>query len=158
MEQLFDYRARLLERLEGQPAALDDLIRARPEAGWRARRAAGGLTLHQVLAHLRDLESLAFLPRVRLILAEDAPALEPFPSHHWSIESYRSEEMAAAIGADFARARAEALTLLRPLTPEGWCRAGFHPPSGYRTVLWWAERMYLHAQEHLDELRRAPNS
>jgi hypothetical protein len=33
---------------------------------------------------VRDLEALAFLPRLRRILTEDGPRLEAFPSHHWS--------------------------------------------------------------------------
>ena len=158
MKQLLEYRALLLDRLARQPDELAGAVDAVSEAEWRQRRVEAGRTLHQLLAHVRDLEALAFLPRLRRVLAEDHPALEAFPSHHWSLEDYQPGEPAADILSGFARARAEALALLRPLPVEGWNRTGFHPPSGPRTAQWWAERMYVHAQEHLDEMRRALSS
>ena len=158
MKQLLEYRAELLARLARQPAELAEAVNAVPEAERTVRRVSGDYTLHQLLAHVRDLEALAFLPRLRRILTEDSPRLEAFPSHHWSLESYQPDEPMTGILADFARAREAALALLRPLPSEGWGRTGFHPPSGPRTAQWWAERIYTHAREHLDEMRRAVNT
>jgi hypothetical protein len=158
MKQLLEYRAELLARLARQPADLDEAVYSVPQAEWSGRLVSEGYTLHQLAAHVRDLEALAFLPRLRRILAEDYPALDAFPSHHWSMEGYRPDEPMGDILSGFARAREEALALLRPLPAEGWGRAGFHPPSGPRTAQWWAERMYTHARGHLDEIRRAMDS
>lgn len=158
MKQLLEYRAELLARLTRQPAELAEAVNAVPEAEWTVRRVSEGYTLHQLAAHVRDLEALAFLPRLRRILTEDYPALDAFPSHNWSMESYQPDEPMADILADFTRAREEALALLRPLPAEGLGRTGFHPPSGPRTAQWWAERIYTHVREHLDEIRRALES
>ena len=130
------------------------MINAVPVARQHQGRDEDGYTLHQILAHIRDLEVLAFVPRLRRILMEDNPALDAFPSHHWSDADYQSDEATDKILSDFSQAREAALALLRPLPPEGWNRAGFHPPSGPRTAQWWAERMYIHAQEHLEEIRQ----
>ncbi len=155
MKQLLEYRALLLDRLARQSAELAEAITIVPAAGQHQRRVADGYTLHQILAHIRDLELLAFVPRLRRLLMEDHPVLDAFPSHHWSEADYQPDEATGKILNDFAQAREAALALLRLLPPEGWNRAGFHPPSGPRTAQWWAERMYVHAQEHLDEMRQA---
>lgn len=144
MPELEEYRARLLELLEEQPAEFSALLKAAPVSA----------EVHQLLAHVRDLEVLALAPRLRRVLAEDRPHLEAFPSHHWSAEHYRADEPLADILREFARTRAELVETLRGLAPEDWAREGFHPPSGRRAALWWAERTLNHAREHLSEIRK----
>lgn len=156
-EQLRIYRLQLLERLEQQPREFAALLATLPEPEWHTRRLPDGATLHQVAVHLRDAEAHAFWPRARRILLEERPQLEPFPSHRWSLDpahGYRADEPLAEIVATFTRARQEVVAALRPITPEGWSRVGVHPPSGPRTLLWWAERMYNHARGHLDDMHR----
>jgi hypothetical protein len=153
MDELRDYRARLLERLQAQPHELAEAVARVPAGEWHTRRDASGVSLHQQVSHLRDLEARAFLPRFRLVATEDNPALEPYTSHRWTDADYRPDEPLEDMLSDFARAREEALAVMRGLTPEDWTRPGFHPPSGQRTAQWWAERMYGHAHEHLQGIR-----
>ncbi len=155
-DPVFEYRLALLQRLESQPDDLATLIDQLPEPEWRTRRAADESSLHQLAVHIRAADGLAFVARFKRLLDEAHPRLEPFPSHRWSVEQedYQPETPLAAILADFRRARVEAVTLMRTLTVEQWSRTGFHPPSGPRTALWWAERMYTHARDHLAEMRR----
>jgi hypothetical protein len=153
-EHLLFYRAKLLKCLEAQPAELSELIAALPEPEWHARRLADGATLHQIVVHLRDIDGRAFLPRFRRILAEPHPDLESFPSHRWSLEDYRPDEPLAALRADFTRIRAETMIVLNGMSDDDWTRTGFHPPSGPRTLQWWAERLYTHTRDHLDDIRR----
>ena len=155
MKQLLEYRALLLDRLARQSGELTQALTPMPTAEQHHRRVEEGYTLHQILAHTRDLEVLAFVPRLRRILMEDHPTLDAFPSHHWSDADYQPDEATDKILNDFALTREAALAILRPLPTEGWNRTSFHPPSGPRTAQWWAERMYVHAQEHLDEIRLA---
>jgi hypothetical protein len=154
--QLEDYRRRFLDRLEQQPGIFLALVVGLPEPEWHLRRIADGLTLHQLLAHIRDAEALAYWPRLQRILTEAEPHLDPFPKHRWSLdEQYRRGEPLADVLGAFTRTRAEVVALLKPLTPADWSRLGFHPPSGPRTLQWWAERLYTHAQNHLVELQVA---
>lgn len=155
LDQLLEYRARLLQRLESQPGEFALVIAAIPAEQRRQRRDAQGRTPHLIAAHVRDLEARAFLPRVQRILAEDRPVLTPFSHHDWSAADYDPGESMDAILAEWSRARGELLALARPLDSAGWSRAGFHPPSGNRTLQWWAERAYAHASEHLSALRAA---
>lgn len=150
---LAEYRVLLLRRLEGQPADVAALIAAAPEAEWRRRQTADGANLSQLLVHVRDAERLAYWPRIQRILAEDAPLLDQFPHHRWSLETARPAEPLAEVAADFTRTRAEVTQRLQALPPEAWSRSGFHPPSGPRTLQWWVERLYTHARNHLTEWR-----
>jgi hypothetical protein len=153
-DHLLFYRAKLLAALEAQPLEFEALSAARPEPEWHTRRLADGATPHQIAVHVRDIDRLAFLPRFRRILAEANPRLEAFPSHRWSLDGYDPSEPLRRLLADFARSRAETLTVLRGMSDDDWSRAGFHPPSGPRTLQWWAERMYRHTHDHLAEIHR----
>jgi hypothetical protein len=150
---LYDYRAQLLDRLESQPRELAAALAGVPEAEWRRRRLPEGRSPHLTAAHVRDLEALAFLPRIRRIVREDHPRLDAFPDHRWSEAQYDPEEKLAAILTGWAAARAELAALVRPLPHEAWSRLGFHPPSGSRTLQWWVERAYAHVDGHLKEIR-----
>src|SRR6185503_9478179 len=147
--------AQLLDRLERQPAELAIVLAAIPEADWHQRPGGLSRTVHRTLAHVRDLELLAVLPRVQRILDEDEPTLAPFVSHDWSLRDYMPGEALAAVLASWSQTRAEVLNLLPGPASDNWIRAGFHPPSGKRTLQWWAERIFTHAQAHMQELRAA---
>jgi hypothetical protein len=155
MQDLLDYRARLVERFGRQPSEFAQAIAALPEAEWWLRRGPDGRTVHALMAHTRDLEALAYLPRLRRILREDDPALPAFASHRWSEADYDATEPMEALLADFARAREEEVALVRDLAPAGWSRCGFHPPTGRRTAQWWVERALAHGREHLADIRAA---
>jgi hypothetical protein len=152
LDQLLDYRARLLARLERQPAEIAAVLAAIPESQWYRPLSPGGRSIHRVMTHVRDVETQAFLPRLRRILNEERPVLSPFPSHDWSDGNYRPDEPLTDILAGWSQTRAEAVDLLPPPSSPAWSRTGFHPPSGQRTLQWWAERFYRHAHDHLLEL------
>jgi len=158
MSDLNEYRARLLDRMERLPAQFAAVIAAMPEAEWWLRCApgsGGGHTVHNLMAHVRDVETLAYLPRLRRILAEDEPTMPSFGSHRWSQADYDATEPMEALLSDYARAREEEVALLRDLPVEGWSRCGFHPPTGRRTAQWWMERALAHGLEHLADMRAA---
>ena len=151
--KLLEYRARLLAELERQPAQVAALLAAIPEPTWHVPlRGPAGRSLHQLAAHVRDLETLAFLPRLRRIRREERPVLEAFPYHDWSDDSYRPDEPLTHILSTWSQTRSEVLDSLPPPSSPAWARTGFHSPSGQRTLQWWAERIYGHARAHLLEL------
>jgi hypothetical protein len=98
---------------------------------------------------VRDVESITFTPRLRRILREDRPSLAPFTALDRAGRGYQTDEPMTRILADWSQARAEVLDLLPPAGGAAWSRTGFHPPSGQRTLQWWAERIYRHARQHL---------
>jgi hypothetical protein len=163
-EQLLDYRRHLLERLEQQPAEFALRVAAIPAAAWHeprteqereALRLAGyirdaqGRSLLRVAAHVRNAEANVYLPRIRRIVSEDRPQLTIEASHDEAWASFDPDESMTAVLAAWSQARAELVQLLRPLSPAGWTRMGFYPPTGNRTVQWWAEKAYAHAEGHV---------
>jgi hypothetical protein len=159
MEELEEYRLKLIDFLERQPAEYRAAIHAIPERHWHTPDVGSeGESIHLLVAHVRDYETQVFLPRLRRMLAEDAPTLEPFASHKWSAEHYQPGEGMNILLHELTHARAEAVHLLRHLQPEDWSRTGFHPPSGQRSVMWWAERAHNHARDHLREIEAVLDS
>ncbi len=157
-DQLFDYRARLLTRLESQPTEIAARLAAIPEPEWHRPRGDDGRSLHRILAHVRDVETLAFWPRLQRIVNEERPVLTPFPTHDWSDGDYRVGEPLTDILAGWSQTRAEGVDWLPSPSSPAWSRTGFHPPSGQRSLQWWAERIYGHASEHLSLLGAAGRS
>src|SRR6185503_8749103 len=114
--------AQLLDRLERQPAELAIVLAAIPEADWHQRPGGLSRTVHRTLAHVRDLELLAFLPRVQRILDEDEPTLAPFVSHDWTLRDYLPDEPLTAVLASWSQARTEVLNLLPGPAASQWTR------------------------------------
>jgi hypothetical protein len=152
-EQLLDYRQEMLARLEAQPAEFAAVVAAIPAGEWHTPRDRLGRSLLAIAGHLRDVEAKVFLPRIRRMLREDNPLLTLETSHDEAAAGPAPNEPMTAILEGWSRARAELTQALRPLGPAGWSRTGFYPPTGKRTVQWWAERAYRHALGHLSELQ-----
>lgn len=155
LSELHQYRASLFQKMARQPRQLAEVVEQLPPAVWQTWRNPDGLTTHQLLAHLRDMEAQAIGPRVRRILAEDTPYLEPFASHLWSVTTEPPAAPPAQLLAELAQARHALVTEVSALPAEAWNRVGFHPPSGLRTLQWWVERAYTHLNGHLQELQAA---
>jgi hypothetical protein len=152
-EQLLDYRRQLLGRLEAQPGEFAAAVAAIPASAWHMPRDRLGRNLLDIAAHLRDVETQVFLPRIRRMLAEDNPVLTLEASHDEASAGSEREAAMTTILAGWSQARAELAALVRPLAPAGWTRAGFYPPAGTRTVQWWVERAYGHARDHQHALQ-----
>jgi hypothetical protein len=155
MSELFEYRRKLLAALAAQPEMLIARLRAVPEAEWHLHHDAQGHTIHMLAAHMRDLEALAILPRLRRILLEDDPRLDAFQNHRWSVANHDPAESLSSILTAWRQAREDVVQVLWPVPETAWVRRGFHPPSGWRTLQWWAERAYTHAREHVHDLQRS---
>ncbi len=151
--ELHEYRQRLLELYAAQPGALRAAYAAIPPEARLRPLERDGWTPHQVLAHVRDVELQAFLPRIERILAEEDPALPDFDEGAWMEARYDPAEDHQAILEAFTKARARGSGLLRDLPPEGWNRCGRHPFFGRRTLQWWVEYAVSHAQDHISQLR-----
>lgn len=153
MEELEEYRLKLLDYLDRQPAEYRAVIHAIPTRHWPTPGVGeAGESIHRLVAHVRDYETLAFWPRLRRVLTEERPTLEPFPSHNLNDENYLPAEAMDDMLGEFERTRVQAVRLLRQIASEDWSRTGFHPPSGNRSVMWWAERAHNHARDHLREI------
>jgi uncharacterized damage-inducible protein DinB len=115
--------------------------------------AAGGWSVREIVHHLADSEMTAAI-RLRLLLAEDRPALRGYDQdefarrlhydrpHHSSLEAFRWARQCTA-------------ELLERLTPADWIREGTHSETGAYSVDTWLETYAVHAHRHARQIREA---
>lgn len=105
----------------------------------------------QIVSHLADCE-LAFGFRLRQILAEDSPVLQPFDQDKWA-STYGGITASGALDA-FTALRAWNLRFIKTALPVAADRAGTHPERGCITFQTIVETMAGHDLNHLSQLSR----
>ena len=115
--------------------------------------AADGWTARQVVHHLADSETTAYV-RLRRLLAEDQPLIAGYDEEEFARRLYYDRPIAASLEVFRAVRRASA-ELLERLTDAEWARAGTHSESGRYDVEEWLRIYAAHAHDHADQIRRA---
>jgi len=154
MNQLEEYRSKLIERLESVAdefhtacLAVDDPFKPMEEGGWNA---------HQLATHTRDVDKLVYGMRVQRTLEEDNPEFKNFDGDEWMAAHYSPDEPLASILDELSASVKETASMLTKLSPEGWSRLSSHEMygSGF-TLQTWVERGLAHIQEHLETVQKA---
>jgi hypothetical protein len=148
-----DPRLELLKTLRAVPAVADALVAAFDADGIRRRPAADEWAAVEVVAHLADTEERA-LARVRRMLAEDEPVLEPFDQAALAVERRYLQLDPAAELRRFAALRADHVALLEPLDDAGWNRVGIHGEHGRMTVERYETHVAAEDVDHLAQIAR----
>ena len=147
MEQLNEYRTRLLDRLEKSARdfrfAVQSAQEARPVHAeeWSA---------HQIAVHTRDVEQMVYGARIRRSIAEENPLFENFDGDAWMAKHYDANEPLASILDGLVDSVSQTVAVLRTLPPEAWTRPSRHETygAGFSTQTW-VERSLAHIEEHL---------
>jgi hypothetical protein len=121
-----------------------DLDRPQPEGEWTAR---------QVVHHLADSESMAYI-RLRRLIAEDEPLIHAYDEPEWARRLHYDRPIEASL-AVVAAVRTASLQLLESLTPAEWERTGTHGEFGPYSVERWLEIYAGHTHDHADQIRQA---
>jgi hypothetical protein len=106
----------------------------------------------QIVSHLADCE-IAFGFRLRQILAEDSPLLQPFNQEKWAV-NYGGITAEGALNS-FTSLRGWNLQLIKKVMPEAASRTGTHPERGQVTFQTIIETMAGHDLNHLGQLAKA---
>lgn len=146
-------RAALLDRYRTGVADLHDAVVGATDADLDRPQASGGWTARQVVHHLADSESMAYI-RLRRLIAEDGPIIHGYDEPEWARRLHYDRPIAASL-AVVAAVRAASLELLESLTPAEWARTGSHSESGAYSVDRWLETYAGHTHEHADQIRKA---
>lgn len=134
-----------LRRLIVDPANKESLLKPAFDGGW-------GVV--EILPHLKDWE-LIYLDRVEAILSEDRPSLPGFDDTLWSIErDYRDQDPYETFAA-FAGLREQLVERLKSAGTSDWERIGVHGYYGDITLLWMANHICDHDDEHLQQAKDA---
>lgn len=146
-------RATLLERYRtGAEDVLDALADA-TEADLDRVPTSGDWTARQIVHHLADSESMAYI-RLRRLIAEDEPVIAGYDEPEWARRLHYDrpiEPSLAVLGA----VRAASHQLLGSLTTDEWARTGTHSESGGYDVDRWLAIYADHSHDHADQIRRA---
>ncbi len=119
-----------LRTLDETPARLKAAVKGLPKKALLARPAPGKWSILEIVAHMRDMEELAYADRYRRILSEDNPALPDIEGSALAIErDYRAQSLSALLR-DWSKLRRENLRTLKKLKTAQWERTGVHSTAG----------------------------
>ena len=142
-----------IEIVAGTPAALRALLRAVPASALEAP-IDDGWSAKDVVAHLLDVQQVAFTDRIRKILNEDRPLIRPIdPSARLQEQDYASWTLGRLLS-EFERRRNEDVTLLRTLSTGDLNRAGEHEQVGEISVSDLAHYCACHDMMHVQQIAR----
>ena len=127
-------KERILWNLRSLPNELDDLLNGLDEETLRWRPVPNKWSIKEIMCHLRDMESDAYLARYRRILSEENPLMPNVDQDRLAAErDYINQNTAAAL-ADFRKLRSETIRTLEAAPLESWSRSGVHETDGPMTI------------------------
>ena len=145
-------RQDLIDRYKASAEAVDQALKDIADAELDAP-AADGWTARQVVHHLADSETTAYV-RLRRLLAEDQPLIAGYDEEEFARRLYYDRPIAASLEV-FRAVRHASAELLERLTDAEWARAGTHSESGRYDVEEWLRIYAAHAHDHAGQIRRA---
>lgn len=140
---------RLLKQ-SAEDLAREMALTASADALWRPKE--GEWSVHECLAHLRNIEREVFLYRVRRTVNEDRPPLEVFDEEAYHRKHWSAAEPLPAMLTGYLSARQEMIDLLAA-APD-WSRQGIHATRGPVSLAWQADYALGHTWEHLSQAMR----
>ena len=150
---MLDRRVEILKTLRATPVVARALVDGVEDARLRRRPAPGEWAIIEVVAHLADTEERA-LGRVRRMVAEDNPFLEPFDQEALAEERrYLGLEREGEL-ARLEQLRRQHLVLLEGLDGSGWERTGRHGQHGRMSVELYETHVAAEEVDHLAQLAR----
>jgi len=109
-------------------------------------------TPHEIAAHLADIEVVLGW-RIRQVLAEDEPMLQPFDQDVWAAAFHYADKDLATSLATYAANRQANIELLRAAGDGGMARKYRHPEFGHRPLRDLIEHISDHDLAHLRQIR-----
>lgn len=147
-------RAELIERYRAGAAAVAGAVAGITEAELDRRPAGEGeWTAREVIHHLADSETMAYI-RLRRLIAEDDPTIAGYDEPEWARRLHYDRPVETSL-AVLPAVRAASLELLESLTEDEWRRTGTHSESGPYSVEGWLAIYAAHPTEHAEQIRRA---
>lgn len=134
----------------GSMAAAPRLIAEAVRASASSR--APGWSPAEVAAHMADTEVVAGW-RLRQILAENEPTIQPYDQDKWVAQLHYAERDTDLALSSFESARQANLELLRLLSNEDWERPYTHSEYGRLTLRIKVQHLSDHDLAHLRQIR-----
>lgn len=152
MKELLEYRVFLVNRLSQAVKEFCEACEPRDPS----MKFEGEWTLHQIAAHMRDLNRLVYDKRVQEIIAEENPLFENFDPEAWMMSHYEPNEPMKKILDEFKANVDKFCETLSALPVEAWSRESRHETIGDKLPLQlWVERGLAHIEDHLKEIKKS---
>jgi hypothetical protein len=152
-DPMLERRVEIIKTLRATPIVLRAVVDGVDEARLRRRPAPGEWAIIEVVAHLADTEERAF-GRVRRMLAEDNPQLEPFDQEALAIQRHYLELDLQAELVRLEQFRSQHLAMLDTLDAGDWERTGRHGEHGELTVELYETHVAAEEVDHLAQIGR----
>jgi DinB family protein len=154
MKELNDYRNQLMNKLtttardfRAACLAVKDPFAPLEDDGWN---------VHQLAAHVRDIDKLVYGLRAKRTAEEDNPEFQNFDGEAYTREHYSAQEALPEILDGFVQNVEGLAEMLRALPPAAWSRVSRHVKLGNGfTLQTWVERDFAHILEHLETVNGA---
>jgi DinB superfamily len=150
---MLDRRAEIVKTLRATPVVLRALVEGIDDARLRRRPAPREWAIIEVAGHLADTEERA-LARVRRMLAEDDPELEPFDQEALAEQRHYLELNLEEELARLEDLRRQHLAELEALDGSGWARTGRHGEHGELSVELYETHVAAEEVDHLAQIAR----
>lgn len=154
MKEISGYRTQLISKLIASAREFQEvcLVVQNPFASVEE----GGWNVHQVAAHVRDVDQFVYGLRTKRTAEEDNPTFSNFDGDAYAREYYAPDESLEQMLDGFMRSIESLADMLRNLPPEAWSRVSRHEKLGENlTLQLWVERSLAHIKEHLETVRKA---
>jgi hypothetical protein len=146
-------RRALVDQYKAGYAEVERALEGITEKELDARPAPGKWSPREIVHHLGDSEMTSAV-RLRLLVAEDRPAIRGYDQDEFARELYYDRPIAASLAA-FRFARESTGEILDRLTDAQWAREGTHSETGAYSVEKWMKIYAGHAHGHAEQIRRA---
>jgi hypothetical protein len=154
MKEIRQYRAKLLHELVASAREFRKACLAVQNPFIQLEQ--DGWSVHQIAAHVRDVDRLAYGLRARRTAQEENPEFENFDGEAYARQHYSRDESLAQMLDGFVQSVESLADLLRDLSPDSWSRLSRHEKLGASlTLQLWVERSLAHIKEHLGTVKRA---
>lgn len=148
-----DDRSALLGRYATGADAVDDALAGISDEDLDRRPPSGEWTAREIVHHLADSESMAYI-RLRRLITEDDPVIASYDEPEWAVRLHYERPIQPSVAVVHA-VRAASHQLLSSMTDDEWSRTGTHSESGAYSVDRWLAIYAEHSHEHADQIRRA---
>jgi hypothetical protein len=150
---MLDRRVEIVKTLRATPVVLRALVYEVDGVGLRRRPGPGEWAIIEVVSHLADTEERA-LGRVRQMLTEDNPQLEPFDQEALAVQRrYLDLDLQAEL-ARLEELRGQHVALLEAVDGPGWERTGRHGEHGELTLELYETHVAAEEVDHLAQIAR----
>jgi hypothetical protein len=141
-----------LERTRGGPGAIADMCRGLSEEDLARKPGAGKLSVLEHAIHMLDMERDVFGVRLRRVLEEDDPKLDPVDQEHYVDETRYAGRTYRQIFDEWEKLRRANVELVEGTGPEQWARPVRHPDLGKATFADVVNRWSRHDADHLRQI------